>query len=162
MTNYRPGLTDVERPDEAAPTFETTAYAIGVNVVVDVPAAVSEWFGERGNIPVLGLLQEKGIRATLVPVGDGRHRMFLNEEMRRACAIEIGDTCRLVLWRDDTLRHPQLPDDVRMALSDAAVLDVFLSWPPSHQREYLVVIEDSKTPQTRRRRIERTISDLGG
>lgn len=160
MANYRPGLVDVDPPEEKAPTFSTQAYSLDINVAIDIPPEVSDWFDERGHIPVEGLLDGFGIRGALVPVGERRHRMFLNEEMRQGIGIGVGDVVELVLWRDDTSREPEIPEDVRSALEQAGLLGRFLSWPPSHQREYLVVIEDAKKPETRRKRIEITVEHL--
>lgn len=160
MSNYRPGLVDVDPPEDTSLAFESLARSIGINVAVDVPVEVSEWFGEGGHIPIEGLLDGSGIRGTLVPAGDGRHLLYLNKEMRHGIGIEVGDLVELVLWRDESSREVELPEDVRTALDGAGVLDRFLSWAPSHQREYLVAIEDAKRPETRRRRIESTIEQL--
>lgn len=160
MANYRPGLADVDLPEALSPRFECLVKPIGFNVAVDIPVEVSSWFGETGHIAVEGLLDGQGIRATLVPLGEGRHRMFLNREMRDATGIQLGDRVQLVLWNDRKPRGPDIPEDVRSALEAAGVLDRFQSWSPSHQREYLVVIEDAKREETRVRRIESTIEQL--
>jgi hypothetical protein len=153
-------LAGVERPSTTAPEFSAAAYALGINVALDVPEEVTVWFGSTRHVPVCGLLDGTGIRATLVPTGDGKHRLFLNAEMRSACGIAVGDACSVVLWADPSDRTPVLPDDVRAALEEAGVLADFLAWPPSHRREYLVAIEDAKTPATRLRRIARTIETI--
>ncbi len=162
MANYTAGLAPQARPPRAtAPAFTAVVYAIGINFAVDVPEEVSAWFGQRGNVPVLGLLDGVGIRSTLTPCGEGRHRLYLNAAMRRAAGVGAGAEVRLRLWRDESTRRPRLPADVRDALRSAGVLEAFAGLPPSHRREFLVWIEDAKRPETRHRRIERAITELG-
>jgi uncharacterized protein YdeI (YjbR/CyaY-like superfamily) len=52
----------------------------------------------------------------------------------------------------------ELPDDFSAALDGAPGLhDAFLSMPPSHRREYLRYVGEAKRPETRTRRIERSL-----
>ena len=54
-----------------------------------------------------------------------------------------------------------LPDDLAAALdSEPAALSSYGRLPPSHRREYLEWIDEAKRPETRRRRIEKTIRML--
>ena len=57
--------------------------------------------------------------------------------------------------------HPSdygLPDDLAAALNNASALrNVFLAMPPPHRREHLRYIGEAKRPQTRARRIERSL-----
>lgn len=55
------------------------------------------------------------------------------------------------------------PDDLAAALhSEPGALAAFRRLPPSHRREYLERIDEAKRPETRRRRIEKTIGMLHG
>lgn len=54
-----------------------------------------------------------------------------------------------------------LPDDLRAALQDnSQAATAFLCLPPSHQREYLNFIQEARKVETRRKRIEKTLSML--
>lgn len=54
-----------------------------------------------------------------------------------------------------------LPEDLRAALqADPLATAAFLNLPPSHQREYLDYITEARKSETRRARIEKTISML--
>ena len=54
-----------------------------------------------------------------------------------------------------------IPDDLAAALeSDPVALDSYSRLPPSHRREYMEWIDEAKRPETRRRRIEKTIRML--
>ena len=54
-----------------------------------------------------------------------------------------------------------LPEDVAAALAaHPEAKRVFDTMPPSHRREHLRYIDEAKRPDTRQRRIERTIASL--
>jgi hypothetical protein len=160
LANYTPGPVDrVDPPSETAPPFRATLYRLeGVNFAVDAPIEVSDWFGGRGPIPVLGRLDRITVRATLVPAGGGRHRVYLNGPMREALGLGEGDDVDVVLWSDPDSRDPSLPEDLHEALTAAGALDAWNAWAPSHRLEYLRAIESAKRPETRAKYIERTVA----
>lgn len=158
MPAWTPGVVDSPVPlGETAPAFVSTLRPEGINYVVSVPESVSRWFDERGHIPVMGLVGQVGISATLVPSGRGRHKLYLNEQMRSEADLEGGDRVEVTLWRDESERATEIPEDLADELSAAGLLEAFLGWPPSHQREYVLAIEDAKRPETRQRRIAMTV-----
>jgi hypothetical protein len=67
--------------------FSAKISKVVINPCVDVPESVSVFFGKRGNVPVVGTLNGYPIRTTLVPVGRGRHRLYINGEMRKKLAL---------------------------------------------------------------------------
>lgn len=67
-------------------------YAHIMNVALDVPGSVSDAFGLRGYVPVVGTADGVELIATLVPVGGGRHRLFLNSATRQAIGKGAGDS----------------------------------------------------------------------
>ncbi|NIS81617.1 MAG: DUF1905 domain-containing protein, partial [Anaerolineales bacterium] len=70
-----------------AEEFFAQIYKLGINPCVDVPTRVSEAFGVRGNVPVVGTLNDVEIRSTLVPIGGGRHRLYINTDMRKRANV---------------------------------------------------------------------------
>lgn len=177
MPNFTPGTVEpAEPPDDAVRVLGVLRRA-GINFVVDVPAgsapgavgSVSSPLPVRGTIQVVtGTAGEEsvgpsariGIRATVVPAGGGDGLLYLNRTMRDAVGVVEGDELEVSLWPDDGPRDVELPADVAEAFDAAGVREAFTAWSPSHQREYLVAIEDAKRPDTRRRRIERTVAAL--
>lgn len=158
MPAWTPGVVDnPDPPAETAPPFVSTLRPEGINFVVSVPEPVSRWFDESGHIPVFGLVGRVGISATLVPSGRGRHKLYLNQQMRSEADLEGGDRVEITLWRDESERATDIPEDLAEELAAAGLLDAFHAWPPSHQREYVLAIEDAKRPETRQRRIAMTL-----
>jgi len=53
-----------------------------------------------------------------------------------------------------------IPKDVSIALKDSGLAEFFSAYPPSHRREYLKWISEAKKPETRERRIQKTMKML--
>lgn len=80
--------------------FRATVRRQGVNPYVDVPLAVSRAFArfaQSGRIVITGTLNGADVRASLVPVGRGRHRLFVNGAMRAASGVSVGDVATFEL-----------------------------------------------------------------
>lgn len=149
----------------SARRFRATVRRQGVNPYVDVPPRVSRAFApyaRGGRISVRGTLNGKEVRATLIPVGGGHHRLFVNGGMRAATGVGAGDTVSFEL----RATHPEAvrpPSDVAEALRlrpDAR--NAFDALPASHRRELLRYIDDARTAPTRTRRIAKTVDHLLG
>jgi hypothetical protein len=141
--------------------FSARIYKLGINPCVDVPARVSQAFGERGYVPVKGTLNGHPIRATLVPKGAGRHRLFINGEMRRQAGVDTGDRIQLELTADSSPRIAPMPEEFARALQKhrtaKAAFDRLM---PSRQKEILTYLNWIKRPETRQRNIEKVIAML--
>ncbi len=92
-------------------------YAHIMNVALDVPAQVSDAFGLRGHVPVVGTADGAELTATLVPVGGGRHRLFLNGAVRGAIGKGAGDSVEIRVRLDRSDRTPETPTDLQEALA---------------------------------------------
>jgi Bacteriocin-protection, YdeI or OmpD-Associated/Domain of unknown function (DUF1905)/Domain of unknown function (DUF5655) len=154
------------RAESSAPQrFRATIGRQGPNPYVDVPARVSRelaaW-AQSGRIPVVGQIRRTTFQATLIPVGSGRHRLFLAGGPRAAAGIGVGDTV-VVDVRATSPAYVYVPDDLDTALAvEPGLADHFAALPPSHRRELVRYLEDARSPATRQRRIDRTVHDLVG
>jgi hypothetical protein len=143
--------------------FSAKIYKNGINSYVDVPKNVSEAFAKRGPIPIKGHLDSHPICATLVPVGGGRHRLYINSEMRKAAGVDVGDTIKLRLGFDKESREIPVPSDLALALKkNRGAQAAFEKTISSGCKEILGWIVDAKRPETRERRITSAIDHLLG
>jgi predicted RNA-binding Zn-ribbon protein involved in translation (DUF1610 family) len=148
-----------------AQRFRATIFKQGLNPYVDIPERVGRAFAafaRAGRISIEGKLNGAAIRGTLVPAGHGRHRLYVNGGMRSAAGVAVGDTVSFELraTRPDEVR---LPADVAAGLRKVkGAVMAFKALPPSHRRELLRYIDDARTPETRRRRIQRTADHVLG
>ncbi len=136
-----------------------------INVAMDVPASVSGAFGRRSHVPVVGTADGVPLTATLVPVGEGRHRLFLNRQVRRAIGKGPGDRVEIRVRLDTSDRMPEMPADLEKALQAHHALAAWEALRPSRRKESLVVLADAKRATTRQKRITRIVQaalDEGG
>lgn len=128
---------------------------------MDVPEAVSRALGGRVHVPVAGTVDGYDIRATLVPRGGGRHRLFLNGALRKAAGVGEGDSVALALTLDTRSREPPVPEDLAGALrKNTGALPAFEALTPAHRRGLLVWINDAKRVETRARRVAQVLDHV--
>ena len=132
-------------------------YSHIMNVALDVPADVSDAFGVRGHVPVVGTADGAELTATLVPVGSGRHRLFLNGAVRSAIGKGVGDSVEIRIWLDRSDRTPETPPDLREALAEDGASAAWEALAPSRRKECLIWLADAKRDQTRAARIGRIV-----
>lgn len=126
----------------------------------DVPFDVEKIFGTRARVPVRGTINGFPFRGSLFPMG-GRHIMVVNRHLRAGARVKGGDTASIVMERDTAPRVITPPADLARALKankDAKALWDKLSY--THQREHVEHVEDAKKPETRQRRIEKSVALL--
>jgi hypothetical protein len=126
---------------------------------VDVPAAVSKAVG-RARVPVVVRVAKGApFRATLLPSGSGRHRLFLNREVREAAGVKLGERVALEVRVDREPREVPLPPDLSEALKDEGVLETWTSMPPG-KREHLVRwVDEAAHETTRQKRVARVVEE---
>ncbi|NIP60279.1 MAG: DUF1905 domain-containing protein [Gemmatimonadetes bacterium] len=160
---FSPGPVSPDRipPEDELARFTAPIYTIGINPVVDVPEEVSAAFGERTRVPVAGRVEDVPIRATLVPAGGGRHRLFLNTAMREAAGVAVGDSVTIALGWDPLPRPIIVPDDLAGALDEEeGARERFDAQTDAWRREVIVWLEDAKRSETRERRLRRILEDV--
>ncbi|MDT7809218.1 MAG: hypothetical protein QOJ70_3031 [Acidobacteriota bacterium] len=122
-----------------------------------VPFDVEKTFGTRGRVPVRGTLNGFPFRTSLFPMG-GCHMMVVNRHLRAGAGVKGGDTASVVIERDTEPRVITPPADFARALK--ANKEAQATWDKlsyTHQREHVEHVEEAKRPETRQRRIERSI-----
>ena len=95
--------------------------------------------------------------ATLVPVGGGRHRLFLNTAIRGTIGKGVGDSVEIRIRLDRSDRTPETPADLREALAEDGASSAWEALAPSRRKECLVWLADAKRDQTRAARIGRIV-----
>ncbi len=132
-------------------------YAHIMNVALDVPAAVSDAFGVRGHVPVVGSADGVELIATLVPVGGGGHRLFLNGAIREAIGKGAGDSVEIRIRLDRSDRTPETPRDLEEALAEGGAMAAWEALAPSRRKALLRWLADAKKEQTRANRVRRIV-----
>jgi hypothetical protein len=143
-------------------SFTATVYKLGINPCIDIPEEVSQAFNIRGYVPVKGMLNGHTIQANLVPMGGGRHRLFLNGEMRERAKVGVDDQIELVLEYDPVPRPPlHMPEALAEALEDNPVAkDAFNKLTSSRQKEIVSYLNWLKRPESIQRNIDKVLAML--
>jgi hypothetical protein len=99
-------------------------------------------------------------RSTVASMG-GRYLLPVSAEHRTAAGIAAGDVVELELAPDTAPREVTVPPDLAGALGQDEVAKKFFdSLSYSHQRAYVLWIEDAKKPETRQRRVGQAVEML--
>jgi hypothetical protein len=126
---------------------------------VEVPTAVSKAIG-RGKQPVEARIgRAEPFRGTFMPAGGGRHRLFVSKATRGAAGVRPGDRVRITAVVDDGKRDVPIPIDLREALVDADVLDVWEGMPPGKREHILAWVDKAVHEATREKRIVRSVEE---
>jgi hypothetical protein len=99
-------------------------------------------------------------RSTIFFMG-GRNLIGFSKVNRDGAGVAAGDTITVLVELDTEKRSVAIPDDLAAALAKnktAAAIWEKMSY--THKREYVESIERAKRPETRRRRIEKTLDAL--
>jgi hypothetical protein len=124
-----------------------------------IPFDVKQTFG-RARPPVKVTINGYEYRSTLAPYGN-RHYLGVNRSVREGAKLKAGDAVKVTLRLDEELRDVQAPADFARALkANPGAKARWDSLSFTHQREYVEAIEKAKKPETRARRIEKTIEQL--
>jgi hypothetical protein len=152
-----PGRSRIER-------FEGPVRRVGGRSFIEIPPDVIdrfETFASAGRIRAAGSLNGATIQGTLIPVKKGSHRLYVNGGMRAAARLSVGDSVAVKL-RAIPETEVVIAGDLKVALRKKAALEAFTTCPPSRRRELVRYIDDARTADSRRRRIQRTIEHLLG
>jgi hypothetical protein len=128
---------------------------------VYLPFDVYEAFGTRARLAVKGTINGFPFRSSIFPMGGGKFYMVVNREMREGAKVKAGDIAEFVMEKDDEPRTIATPPDLLKAISGRrSVKAVWDKLSYSHRKEYIGYIEEAKKPETRARRIAKTIETL--
>ncbi len=127
---------------------------------IHFPFDVEQTFGARGRVPVRGTLNGAPFRASIFKM-HGRHFMVVNRKLREAAGVTGGETVPVTVERDDEPRVVNPPADFARALEGSR--EARAAWDRlsyTHRREHVEHIEEARRPETRQRRIEKSVARL--
>jgi hypothetical protein len=143
------------------PTFTAKIAKISVLRCVIVPPKVVAALGGALRIPVIAKYGCATTQSTLSPAGGNQRRLTLKLDVLRAAGVDAGDTLKISLSPDANPRLVRFPPDLARALqfrpTAAAALD---RASPSTRRIVVELLEQSRTPETRQRRLEKLVERL--
>lgn len=129
----------------------------GSQTLLNVPEVVSKKL--RGMTKVEGTINGHPFRAELLATTSGDRSLRVNKAMRDGACADVGDTVELAILGPEPA--PTIPADLRGVLTASQTAKML--WKDLTvvaRRDWIRWIEGAKTPQTRARRVKRTVEQL--
>jgi len=142
----------------ASVEFDTTVAATGNNTGIIVPDDLIERLGAGRRPSVVVNINDYEYRNS-VGVMSGKHMISISAAVRKVTGLKGGDPIHVRLTVADTPRKVEVPDDLVDALAaNPTTTEFFAMLSNSVQRYHIDNINGAKTPETRRRRIEKAVA----
>lgn len=126
---------------------------------IEIPQEVMAVFNGRIRVKVAAKLNGFAYRTTIFSMGDCIG-IPVRKEIREKAGLEFGKTIDVVLEEDLKERVMKIPADLANELKTSGLTSVFRKLSYTRQKESIQSIESAKTPETRKRRIEKVINSL--
>jgi Domain of unknown function (DUF1905)/Bacteriocin-protection, YdeI or OmpD-Associated len=129
-----------------------------------LPEEASKKLPSRGQVAVLGAINGHEFQTVVEPDGGGGHWVRVDQALRQATGLDVGDTAKLTLEVTKDWPEPDVPHDLAAAL-DAAPAKVQHVWEditPMARWEWVRWVKATKNDDTRQRRVDVSISKMDG
>lgn len=141
-------------------SFKTNLHQIGNNTGIVVPPEMVAKLGSGKrpavNVTVNGFAY-KGSIGTMA----GQSMISFSADKRAATGLKGGEAISVTLELDEAPRVMEVPSDFQAALDkNKPAKAYFATLSYSNQRRHIDPINDAKTPETRARRIEKSVAQL--
>lgn len=144
--------------------FDATLSTIDEQTIVRLPETASEKLPSRGQVAVQGTLNGHQFQTVLEPDGSSGHWMKIDGQLQRATSVAAGDTATLAIEPVKDWPEPDVPPDFEAALAAAPqrIQDLWTEITPMARWEWIRWVNATKNPDTRKRRVEVSISKMAG
>jgi len=142
--------------------FDTTLYTIDERTIVRLPEEASEKLPSRGQVAIQGTINGHAFQTVLEPDGDFGHWMRIDEEQQQTAALSAGDAVTLEIEPLKDWPEPNVPEDFETALAAASqkIQDIWNDITPMARWEWVRWVNATRNPDTRKRRVEVSISKM--
>jgi hypothetical protein len=142
--------------------FAAKIYKLWLIRFVDVPKEISRALGQgKERIPVCGTVEGLPLRTTLVPSGNGRHRLAIHGDIYRKLRVDAGAVVEISLELDEESREPVLPPSLVAALKFSKVAArEFRAMTTALRRQIVRYLTAAKSEATIERRVAKFIMRL--
>ncbi len=142
--------------------FDATLLAINGHVILQLPKAASGQLPSRGQVAVQGAINGHSFQTVVEPDGVFGHWIRIDENLQKAAGLGAGDTATVEVEPSDEWPEPNVPPDLKKALSTAPqkIRDLWKAITPMARWEWVRWVNETKNPDTRARRVEVSISKM--
>jgi hypothetical protein len=132
----------------------------GWGAFVLFPHDTAAEFQRKGRVPVQALLGGLPYSGSLMPSAAGYHRLSIPREICAQLGKAPGDLIRVELWKDDSLRTVEMPEEFVRLLRKERLLAKFEALSITRRKEYRNWFLSAKREETRSRRMVRALAIL--
>ncbi len=153
---YFPAMTSLKKQ-----TFVTIILQMGNNTGICVPDEIVQELGAGKKPAVSVTVNDYTYRNTIAVMG-GKFMISVSSDIRRMTGLKGGDKVKVTLELDTKPREVDIPADFQKLLEEnPKARDFFETLSYSNKQRYILPICQAKTDDTRQRRIEKAVKDLG-
>lgn len=142
--------------------FEAVLEQIESATILRLPQAASQKLPSRGQVAVEGTINGRELQTVLEPDGLRGHWMKLDERLMRASGLGAGRIAKVSIAPAQDWPEPQVPPDLRAALAGAPpkIKDMWRDITPMARWEWVRWVNATSNPDTRKRRVEVSVSKM--
>lgn len=142
--------------------FKATLSTIGEWAILRLPEKASEQLPSRGQVAVQGTVNGHEFQTVLEPDGSRGHWIRFDERLQKTAGISAGDDVTVEIEPARDWPEPNVPQDFEAALASAPqkIQGLWNDITPMARWEWVRWVNATKNPDTRRRRVEVSMSKM--
>jgi hypothetical protein len=142
--------------------FDAPLYTIDRSTVLRLPERASAKLPSRGQVAVRGTINGHQFQTVLEPDGNFGHWMRIDRKLQGIAALRKGESATLEIAPVKDWPEPSVPQDLKRALAAAPqkIQDLWKEITPMARWEWVRWVSATSNPDTRRRRVEVSISKM--
>jgi Domain of unknown function (DUF1905)/Bacteriocin-protection, YdeI or OmpD-Associated len=142
--------------------FKASLSRIDKSIIARLPAQASRALPSRGQVAVQGTINGHPFDTVVEPDGNSGHWIKIEGKLQTAASLKAGDTVTLEIQPTKAWPEPEVPRDLARALAAAPqkIHEVWEDITPMARWEWVRWVNATANPDTRKRRVEVTISKM--
>jgi hypothetical protein len=153
-----------QRGEASTIRFDATPSTIDNWTILRLPEKASRKLPSRGQVAVQGSINGHAFQTVLEPDGYFGHWMRIDRKLEQTAALSAGATATIEIETRKDWPEPSVPQDLATALEAAPhkIQDLWKGITPMARWEWVRWVNATPNPDTRRRRVEVSISKMKG
>jgi hypothetical protein len=128
-------------------------HRIGGGNYVRVPQEVTEFFGTKGRVRVLGTMNGIAVDRALIPDGEGGHEIIVGTDVRKKTKSVEGEKVVIEIYRNPAPDDIVIPEELIAAIEmEEVAIRRFAKMTPGMKRNMAYWVNSGKLPETRAKR----------
>ena len=152
------------RQSKGVPTirFDAALCTIEERTILRLPQKASQKLPSRGQVAVQGTINGHPFQTVLEPDGNSGHWMRIDGRLRQTAALSAGAVAALEIEPLKDWPEPKVPQDLETALAAAPqkIQNLWKDITPMARWEWVRWVSATRDPDTRRRRVEVSVSKM--